>query len=41
MTWNMRYPTPPALFFDQTIAAVPHDTPFIPQGPLALPGRYR
>ena len=40
VTWNMRYPTPPALFFDQTIAAVPHDTPFIPQGPLALPGRY-
>jgi len=40
VTWDMRYPTPPALFFDQTIAAVPHDTPFIPQGPMALPGNY-
>ncbi|MGA9853794.1 MAG: hypothetical protein WBR29_00760 [Gammaproteobacteria bacterium] len=40
VSWNMRYPTPPALFFDQSMGAVPHDTPFIPQGPLALPGHY-
>lgn len=40
LNWNMRYPTPPALYFDQSIGAVPEDTPFIPQGPLALPGHY-
>jgi photosystem II stability/assembly factor-like uncharacterized protein len=40
VSWNMRYPTPPALFFDQSSAAVPEDTPFIPEGPLALPGNY-
>ena len=40
VTWNMRYPTPPALFFDQSMGAVPQDTAFIPQGPLALPGDY-
>jgi len=36
----MRYATPPALFFDQSMAAVPGDTPFVPEGPMALPGRY-
>ena len=36
----MRYPTPPALFFDQSMGAVPEDTPFIPEGPMALPGNY-
>ncbi|MEW9623707.1 hypothetical protein [Rhodanobacter geophilus] len=40
VTWDMRYPTPPALFFDQSMGAEPHDTPFIPQGPVALPGNY-
>jgi len=40
VTWNMRYPTPPAVFFDQSMGAVPQDTPFVPQGPLALPGHY-
>lgn len=40
VSWNMRYPTPPALFFDQSMAAVPEDTPFIPEGPMALPGHY-
>ena len=40
VTWNMRYPTPPALFFDQSMGAVPEDTPFIPEGPMALPGNY-
>ena len=41
VTWDMRYPTPPALYFDQSMGAVPHDTPFVPQGPMALPGRYQ
>ena len=40
VTWNMRYPTPAALFFDQSMGAVPEDTPFVPEGPLALPGHY-
>jgi hypothetical protein len=40
VTWNMRYPTPPALFFDQSMGAVPEDTPFVPEGPMALPGSY-
>ena len=40
VSWNMRYPTPPALFFDQSMEAVPEHTPFIPEGPMALPGNY-
>jgi photosystem II stability/assembly factor-like uncharacterized protein len=40
VTWDMRYPAPSALFFDQSMAAVPEHTPFIPEGPLALPGDY-
>jgi hypothetical protein len=40
VTWDMRYPAPPALFFDQSSAAVPEDTSFIPEGPMALPGDY-
>jgi hypothetical protein len=40
VTWNMRYPTPPALFLDQSMAAAPEHTPFIPEGPMALPGNY-
>jgi photosystem II stability/assembly factor-like uncharacterized protein len=40
VSWNMRYPTPPALFFDQSSGAVPEDTPFTPEGPMALPGNY-
>jgi len=41
VNWDLRYPTPPALFFDQASAAVPEDTPFVPEGPMALPGDYR
>lgn len=40
VSWNLRFPTPPALFFDQSMGAVPEDTPFIPEGPMALPGNY-
>lgn len=40
VSWNMRYPTPPALFLDQSMGAVPEDTPYIPEGPMALPGTY-
>lgn len=42
LTWNLRYPTPPAIRFNygDTMGAVPGDTPFTPQGPLAVPGNY-
>jgi len=40
MNWDLRYSTPPALFFDQSSGAVPEDTPWVPQGPMALPGDY-
>ena len=42
VTWDLRYPTPPAIRFNygDTMGAVPEDTPFKPQGPLALPGNY-
>ena len=40
LSWNMRYPTPAAVFFDQSMGAVPDDTPLTPEGPMALPGSY-
>ena len=42
VTWDLRYPTPPAIRFNygDTIQAVPEDTPFSPEGPVALPGNY-
>jgi hypothetical protein len=40
VSWDMRYPTPRALFFDQSSGAVPEDTSFVPEGPMALPGSY-
>jgi hypothetical protein len=38
--WDLHYPEPPAVNHDYPISAIPHDTPRIPQGPLARPGRY-
>ncbi|MGH9446477.1 MAG: WD40/YVTN/BNR-like repeat-containing protein, partial [Terriglobia bacterium] len=39
--WNLRYPSPPALSHDYSIAAViGRNTPALPQGPLVLPGIY-
>jgi photosystem II stability/assembly factor-like uncharacterized protein len=42
VTWDLRYPTPPAIRFNygDTMGAVPGGTPFTPEGPLALPGNY-
>ena len=39
--WDLHYPSPrtPARGFP--IAAVPGDTPQVPQGPVAIPGQYR
>jgi photosystem II stability/assembly factor-like uncharacterized protein len=38
--WNLRYPPPVAASHEYPIAAVPHNTPRYPLGPLALPGQY-
>ncbi len=38
--WDLREPAPRALQQDLPIAAVPHDTPRVPEGPLVVPGRY-
>src|SRR5579884_651072 len=38
--WDLHYPPPASLRRDYPIAAVPHDTPLYPRGPIVLPGRY-
>ena len=38
--WDLRYPAPDSLRYQYPISAVPHDTPRVPLGPLALPGEY-
>jgi hypothetical protein len=39
--WNLRLPRPKAPDYDYSIAAVPGvDTPVLPQGVMAAPGRY-
>jgi len=38
--WDLRYPPPVAASHEYPIAAVPHDTPRYPLGPLAVPGNY-
>jgi len=38
--WDLRYPAPTSVRHQYPISAVPHDTPRVPQGPLALPGSY-
>jgi photosystem II stability/assembly factor-like uncharacterized protein len=40
--WDLRYPQPPALRYQHSIAAAyGEDTPTEPQGPLVLPGTYQ
>ncbi len=40
--WDLRYPKPPALFYEYSIRADPEvDTPVEPEGPLVLPGVYQ
>ncbi|MBV8202179.1 MAG: hypothetical protein JOZ15_16285, partial [Acidobacteria bacterium] len=39
--WDLRYPPPDALRHEYPIAAVVHDTPAEPLGPLVLPGNYQ
>jgi photosystem II stability/assembly factor-like uncharacterized protein len=38
--WDLHYPAPDSLRHEYPISAVPHDTPRVPLGPLALPGEY-
>jgi hypothetical protein len=38
--WDLHYPAPDAVRHEYPIAAIPGDTPRIPLGPTALPGRY-
>ena len=38
--WDLRYPPPHSTEYEYPIAAVPHDTPRYPLGPLVLPGKY-
>jgi hypothetical protein len=38
--WDLRYPPPTSTLHEYPIAAVPHDTPRYPLGPLVLPGKY-
>jgi hypothetical protein len=38
--WDLHYATPLSTRYDYPIAAIPGDTPRVPQGPNALPGQY-
>ncbi len=38
--WDLHYARPRAVEHDFPIAAIPHETPLGPRGPLAVPGRY-
>lgn len=38
--WDLHYTRPVAAHYEYPISAVPHETPTVPQGPLALPGSY-
>ncbi len=38
--WDYRYATPRSVSYDYPISAIEHDTPLVPQGVLAMPGRY-
>jgi len=38
--WDLRYPPPVAASHEYPIAAVPHNTPRYPLGPLVVPGNY-
>ena len=38
--WDLHYTTPESTRFGYPIAAVPEDTPRVPQGPSPLPGQY-
>ena len=38
--WDLMYPNPPSDRYDLPISAIYRDTPFVPQGPYVMPGRY-
>jgi photosystem II stability/assembly factor-like uncharacterized protein len=39
-TWNLHYSAPSSSRHEYPIAAIPHDTPRLPLGPTAVPGKY-
>lgn len=39
-TWDLMYPNPPSDNYDLPISAIYRDTPFVPQGPAVMPGKY-
>ena len=39
-TWNLHYAAPSSSRHEYPIAAIPHDTPRLPLGPTAVPGKY-
>jgi hypothetical protein len=39
--WDLRFPPPNSTAHEYPIAAVPHDTPRYPLGPLVMPGKYQ
>jgi hypothetical protein len=38
--WDLMYPNPPSDNYDLPISAVYKNTPFVPQGPFVMPGKY-
>jgi photosystem II stability/assembly factor-like uncharacterized protein len=38
--WDLMYPNPPSDNYDLPISAVYKNTPFVPQGPSVMPGKY-
>ncbi|MBS1795351.1 MAG: glycoside hydrolase [Acidobacteria bacterium] len=38
--WNLQYANPPADGYDLPISAIYRDTPFVPEGPFVMPGKY-
>ena len=38
--WDLMYPNPPSDGYDLPISAIYKDTPFVPQGPAVMPGKY-
>jgi hypothetical protein len=38
--WDLTYPNPPSDSYDLPISAIYRDTPFVPHGPLVMPGKY-
>ncbi len=38
--WDLQYPNPPSDNYSLPISAIYKDTPFVPEGPFVMPGKY-